>query len=124
MKYLFCTLVFSAATLLAGDVTGRWTGTIAMGGDSEAKPALLILKQDGNAVSGTAGPDEGERFPVTNGRVEENRVLLVVAPGEGHGPKEINITLTFDGEDHLVGDARVEEGERKLNAKLDLKRVK
>ena len=122
MKYLICALVFSAATLMGGDVTGRWTGTIALETDSEAKPALLILKQNGNAVTGTAGPDEGERFPITNGRLEENRVLLVVEPGEGHGPKEIHIPLTLDGEDHLVGDAHVEEGEHKVSVKLDLKR--
>jgi hypothetical protein len=46
-----------------------------------------------------------------------------VEPGEGHGPKEINITLTLDGEHHLVGDAHGEEGENKFSARLDLKRV-
>ena len=83
MKYLFCALVLSAATSLGGDFTVRWAGTIALETDSEAKPALLILKQDGSAITGTAGPDEGERFPIASGRVEENGVPLVVEPGEG-----------------------------------------
>ena len=43
-------------------------------------PALLVLKQEGNAVTGTAGPDANQGHPISNGKVETNVAFEVDTP--------------------------------------------
>jgi hypothetical protein len=95
MKYLFCALVLSAATLLGGDVTGRWTGTIAFESDS-AVPTKANVSQSRTGV------------------------WKRIASYSLWSP--VRDTALRNGDDHLVGGG--EKGENKFSAKLDLKRVK
>ena len=53
--------------LLAADVTGKWTGTARFRDADDASrstPAVLNLKQDGQKVTGTAGPAEDQQRPI------------------------------------------------------------
>src|SRR3954447_13502919 len=61
-------LLASAFILSAADVTGTWKGTFTPDG-REAGPALVILKQTGDTLAGTAGPDESDRLEIENGKV-------------------------------------------------------
>lgn len=119
MTHLLLALLFSAVTLLAGDITGKWSGTMTTG--EEPHPALLDLKQEGTTVTGTAGPDDGERYPIRDGKVEDKRVTFKVDAGE-HGL--IGVTLTLDGDDHLSGEAMADHDGEHRTAKLDLRREK
>jgi len=60
-SYLFAGLLLgamlSAVALSTPNVTGRWSGTLQMDGENDAKPAYSILNQDGNKLSGCVGPN-------------------------------------------------------------------
>ena len=114
---LFFLLVASA---IAGDVSGTWRGTITIpgqGGDGEESPAYMMLRQKDGQVTGSAGQDEGEVYPIRNGKVEGDQVRFEVAPG--------NAVMTFvlkqDGEE-MKGTVRREEDGRAANAEITVKR--
>jgi uncharacterized protein (TIGR03435 family) len=77
---LLC-LMACASALAAADVSGRWASA----------PVYLILKQEGNKLSGTAGPT-GEQQAITcdNGTVEGDRVIFKV------GAFQFNLQLNGD----------------------------
>ena len=114
-------LAFTAIAF-AGDVTGRWSGSFDMTIDNESKPstALLLLKQDGDKVTGTAGPDAEHQFPLRSGTLTGNKLKLEVDHPSG---SPILMDLDVDG-DHITGSAKGESDGRSLSAKLDLKREK
>lgn len=121
MKRYWATLLVllaSAMILPAADVTGTWKGTFAPE-NRDAGPALVILKQTGDTVTGTAGPDESERNEIANGKVTGNKVTFDL-PREGGTMK---FTLSLDG-DTMTGEATRERDGQQQTAKLNLKREK
>ena len=52
-------------------VTGAWTGSVVFkaDGDSRQDPFHVVLKQDGGALTGTAGPDADRQYRIKNGKV-------------------------------------------------------
>src|SRR5689334_9649732 len=94
----FVAIALATATLVAADVTGSWRGTLTPDG-GDAGPALLILKQEGNALTGTAGPDENERHPISKGTVDNDAVAFEVETPGG----VMKFALVQKG-DELTGD--------------------
>jgi hypothetical protein len=123
LRILFM-VALSAAALLGADVAGKWTGKIEMMRDGEARsvPALLILEKQGDAYTGTVGPEDGERFPIKNVRLEGSKLTMDVQRREGES--DVKVELQLDGDDHMTGEAKGESGDGPIHAKLDLKRVK
>ena len=119
-KYFLLTLVLlaNALVLTAADVTGTWKGTLTPE-NRDAGPALVILKQTGDTVTGTAGPDESERHEIANGTVMGATITFEV-PGE-RGTMKFVLTLTGDALDGQI--TRESEGQQQV-AKLNLKRDK
>ena len=113
----FFVIAFAAATLAAADLTGSWRGTFTPDG-RDAGPALLILKQEGNAVTGTAGPDENERHPISKGKVENDTVAFEVQTPGG----VMKFALKQKG-DELAGDVTRERDGQQQTAKLVVKRT-
>jgi len=52
-----------AMNAMAGDLTGKWSGSFKVDGADHDVPQLLILKQDGNKLTGSGGPDQSEQYP-------------------------------------------------------------
>jgi hypothetical protein len=52
-------------------VTGAWTGSVVFKADGETHqdPLHVVLKQDGGALTGTAGPDADRQYRISNGKV-------------------------------------------------------
>lgn len=126
MRMLLClgSLLFVAAVGLMADVdvAGKWTGSFVMdngSGETHDSTALLILKQEGNTITGTVGPNEDEQWPIKTGKVEGGKVTLEV---QTDGPL-ITFNLVLDGE-HLKGDAHATKDGQNLTAKLDATRAK
>ena len=113
-----CLLIaLAATTLVATDVTGSWRGTLTPDG-RDAGPALLILRQEGNVVTGTVGPDENERHPISKGTVENDTVTFEVDTPGG----VMKFALKQKG-DELTGDVtRARDGQQQT-AKLSAKRT-
>jgi hypothetical protein len=114
-------LLLSAIPLSAADVSGKWSGTLEFksdAGETKSGPALLILKQEGNKVTGSGGPNESEQHPIENGKIEGNR-LRFEATG-GHGPMYFD--LKVDG-DQISGEIKRGKESTTDTAKISLKRV-
>ena len=122
MRILFAMLV-AAATLAAGDLTGKWSGSFNFtrpDGEKRDDQAYMVLKQEGETVTGTVGPNVDRQWPLKNGKLQGQKLTFEVQP-EGDGPL-VKFDLTFEGE-RIHGEAKAQSNEGQLQAKLDLKRV-
>ncbi len=125
MKLLSCLFLILAIALTAAaaDVTGKWSGTFTVtgpdGSAGDANPAFLILKQSGSTMTGTAGPEEAEQFPIENPKLEGNKLSGTVKPSDG---ATYVVSLTVNG-DRMAGDLTITQGSQTVKGKIDLKRV-
>ncbi|PYT68237.1 MAG: hypothetical protein DMG39_21720 [Acidobacteria bacterium] len=120
ISILLCVL-FSAAALCAINVTGKWSGTLQMEGETDSKPAYLILKQEGNKLAGSAGPSESEQHSFEGGKVEGNRLTFDVPLG-GQGEGSMHFDMQVQG-DQMTGQVKRGGEGRNEAAKISLKRV-
>ena len=115
-------IVLLAGAAIAGELTGKWSGSFAMvrpdGSAGEDGGALMDLKLAGKVVTGTAGPDESRQMAISNGKLEGKKLTFEVL--QENGPT-LKFDLTFDGET-IKGSANGERGDQRMSAKVDLKR--
>ena len=111
-------LLASAFTVAAADVTGNWKGTLTPE-NRDPGPALVILKQTCDMVTGTGGQDESDRHEITNGTVMGDTVTFEIQQQEG----KMKFVLTLEGE-ALTGQVTRERNGQQQTAKLNLKREK
>ena len=105
------------AVLAAVDVSGTWTGTLTPDGQ-EAGPALLVLRQEGAAVTGTVGGGENDRLPIRKGTIENDVVTLEVETPAG----VMKFVLKQNG-DELTGAVTRERDGQLQKATLAVKRT-
>lgn len=121
MKHILL-LVLSAAATLAADANGKWTGTLTVPtpeGIERSGPALLVLKQEGTRLTGTAGPHAGEQMSIDNGKAEDGKLTFEVSTGGGI----MKFILRQEG-DEIKGDVTRERDGQQQQAKLAVKREK
>jgi hypothetical protein len=119
MKSTLLTLLLLAAWTLSGaDLTGKWSGTVDLkqDGDVQTIPVVMIVKQDGNKLTGTAGPEE-DQHPIEKGIVDGDKVTLQVDAGDA----TYFLELKVDG-DSLSGTAK--QGPDGEGMKIALQRAK
>jgi hypothetical protein len=63
-------------------VSGRWQGNFRVAGGDHDVPQLFQFKEDGRNLTGSGGPDTGERYPIANGQVNGDRVTFELTTGE------------------------------------------
>jgi hypothetical protein len=125
VKLLSCIflVVALAMTAAAADVTGKWSGTFTVtgpdGSAGDSQPAFMILKQSGSTLTGTAGGDEAEQWPIENAKIENNKITGTVNPSDG---ATYTVSLTVDG-DRMTGEVTVSQGGQTMKGKIELKRV-
>ena len=108
------------ASLAFADVNGTWTGTLSPEG-REQTPAYLVLQQEGETVTGTAGATaEGERFAIRKGTAKDGVVTFEV---ETPGGDVMKFDLKEQG-DELSGTVTRERDGEQQRATLAVKRVK
>jgi len=94
----FGILILLAASAWCADVSGNWTGGLALDTGNHTA-AYVHLKQDGNSITGTQGPSADNQFPITKGAIEGEQVTIEARPG----PAVLRLTMKLEG-DRLVGD--------------------
>jgi hypothetical protein len=121
MKTLAYTLLLAlcAFTAFAADATGKWSGTFTRDGGDQST-GLVVLKQTGTEITGTAGPTLDEQLPIANGKVEGDKVTFEISSPNG---MSLKMSLVLDG-DTLKGDVIASRDGQAMKAKLDLKREK
>ena len=113
-------MLLVAAVAFAGELTGKWSGsfdTVRPDGSTQPGPAYMVLKVDGQTVTGTAGPDESGQHPITNGRLDGTKLTFDMAREQG----TLKFNLIFDGES-IKGSASAERDGEPMKAQVDLKR--
>jgi hypothetical protein len=123
-KFVFAVVVSFALLLVpalaASDLTGKWSGSFYITtseGQEKDDTALLVLKQNGTELTGTAGPNADKQYTIVNGKVEGNKVTFEAQ--DGGTLIKFNLTLV-DG--HLKGEAKAEKEGRSMKAVIDLQR--
>jgi len=121
LKTVVCTLLIAlfAMTAMAADVTGKWSGSFVPEGQ-DPSGAFVILKQAGSTLTGSAGPDEGQQWPLTNGKITGNKITGEVTSPEG---MIFKLDLVLEG-DHIKGDANATRDGQPMKAKVELTRQK
>ena len=108
------------SVLMLSDVTGKWGGTFEVRndqGEQRTEKALLILKQEGTTVTGSGGPDERERHPIQNGKVEGDKLTFEI----GTDSSTIYFNLTVSG-DEIKGEMKRRRNGQEQTARLSVKR--
>jgi hypothetical protein len=101
---MLSTCALALAVLLGGlaygaDATGVWSGAIEMkdpAGNQRAEPGYLVLRQDGDALTGTAGPNASEQVRIRNGRVDGQQVSFELPGAGGTGIMTFLLVLNVD----------------------------
>jgi hypothetical protein len=106
----------------AADISGTWSGTFkvtALDGQVLDDTVHLVLKQEGDKITGTAGPSADQQLPIQKGAIQGNRITMEVPVPNGM----YKFDVTLEG-DHLKGEATVTAGGETLKAKMDATRAK
>lgn len=109
MKSAIAIVLILAASTLAPDLTGKWSGSFKVDGGDHSVPQLFILKQDGTKLTGSGGPDQSEQYPIENGKVDGDHVNFELTTGEWRFTYNLKIsgaTLAGDLELNGVNDSR------------------
>jgi hypothetical protein len=117
MLWIVLLLVLRAA---AADVTGKWSGTFKVNGGDHPIPQIVTLKQDGNKLTGSAGPDPDEQYPIENGKVQADRVTFELTTGEWR----FSYALKPSGQSGLSGNLTLKSVNNTRTAVVQLNRTK
>jgi hypothetical protein len=95
-----------AATLMAADVSGKWTGTVNVedpsGGPNIEVRVRADLRQTADAITGAIGRQEDQTGEtIRNATLDGKRLSFEVSSTEANGL--VKFTLTLDG-DRLDGE--------------------
>ncbi|HLJ46661.1 MAG TPA: hypothetical protein VKU01_11670 [Bryobacteraceae bacterium] len=116
-KLITCFALFCVG--LFADVSGKWTGTAEVTADgSQSKTSTTLdLKQDGNALTGSAGQN-GE-YRIRKGTLDGNTLKIELdVDGQSY-----YLVLTVDG-DKIKGSASADPEGTQIVAKVELERQK
>ena len=133
MSAILTAAVLASSTLLAQSqapasnptsLTGTWVGTIWPMKDGQVvddDPVCFVLKQEGNVVSGTAGPAPERQFPITKVKLGKEKDVTTL----GFEVDANGLVIWFDlklenGMLKGMGSAKREGGEPQT-AKVELK---
>jgi len=111
-------LLFASA--MAGDLTGKWSGTFKVDGGDHDIPQLFILKQQGKTLTGSGGPNAGEQYPIENGRIDGNGARFELTTGEWKFTYDLKQTEP----DTLNGTLKLQSVNDSRSAKVSLTRSK
>ncbi len=120
MKHLVLVLACACA-LFGGDVTGRWTGKLTVKspeGEERQHSAVMVFKQQGTALTGTAGPEEDQK-PISKGKVDGDAVQFELERDGG----VMRFSLKQQG-DELSGEVTRERDGETTRATVAMKREK
>ncbi len=117
MRNVALTVFLLSASLVAADMSGKWSGSVVSSRE-QPQSIYVILKLDGNQLTGSAGPSASEQRPMQKGKVQGDRLTFEVPAGKG--------TFVFDlkmEEDQISGDLEFRAPEETRKARVSLKRV-
>jgi hypothetical protein len=117
---LFCSLAFGA------DLTGRWTGTIAVddtsSGTTITTQVHVDLQQKADGVSGKIGRmEDSDVVPIKNARMDGDTLSFEAASDETAGPMKFSLKIAGD---QMEGTMKGSIDSGDINGKVKLTREK
>ena len=113
-------LMFAAGlSATADDFTGTWTGsfTIVVDGQTENETAHMVLTQKGAELTGTAGPNPDQQWPILKAKADGTKAEFDV---QSDGPL-VHFSLRIE-KGRLKGEASAEHEGKKMTGVVDLER--
>ena len=110
----------------AEDLSGKWSGKFIITAEGQTRDdvAYAVIKHTGAEFAGTMGPNAGEQWPISKGKVEETKdgtkVTFAVVHPSGEGTAQFELALV---KGHLVGKGTL-TGHGTATVEVDLERVK
>jgi hypothetical protein len=125
MKLIILTFVMCAFAFGA-DVTGTWTGTIAVddagSGTTITTQVHIELQQQGSALSGKIGRvEDTEAVPIKNVKVEGDTLSFEAASDETSGPMRFSLKIAGN---QMEGTMKGSIDSGDINGKVKLTREK
>ena len=117
--FLVAVAALWAGVAAGADVSGKWSGSFKMtapDGQTREGTAVLILKQTGSDITGSAGPDENEQHTIAKGKIVGDKITLETDDG-------VTLDLVLAGE-RIAGDVTMMRDGETRKAKLDVGRAK
>jgi hypothetical protein len=108
-----------AVNAMAQDFSGKWSGEFKVNGGDHSVPQQFMFKQNGNTLAGSGGPNNGEQYPIENGKVDGNRLMFEITTGEW----KFAYDLKAAGEG-ITGTLELKSINDRRTASVALKRVK
>lgn len=114
----FFVLMALAATALAADITGKWTGEMGGPGGGGGFTLTYTFKQDGAKLTGSMVGPQGDPIEIKDGKIEGDKLsFFITFDGGGTSMKitnegtiagdEIKLTSKFEGGDFPGGGPNV-----------------
>ena len=85
-------------------------------GETREASAVLMLKQTGGDVTGSAGPGEDRQHTISTGKIVGDKLTLETDDG-------VKLELVLTGE-RLAGDITMSRGGDSMKGKIDVGRAK
>lgn len=115
IQKLLLALLVSVLTLtaFAADVSGTWTG-IFHTREGGAFETVLVLKVDGNQLTGTLQQGNSDEIQIENGKVNADQVSFSVTRGSGDKAHQVNYTGKVEANSlklnmQIVGSTRTQD---------------
>jgi hypothetical protein len=90
-------LIILSAAAMAGDITGTWAGTMSMGDNQFT--LTYSFKQDGGTLTGSVTPPNGDALPLSEGKVEGDKVSFTIKTEMNGGAVKFVVNGTVKGEE-------------------------
>jgi len=113
--------VLLSLALSESDIAGLWSGSfdvVGLNGRAADQTLYLNPLQRGAEVTGTAGPQQKQQWPVENGKIDGDKITFEVRPPEG-------AAVRFDlrvVDDRLQGEASTRREGRLFRARVRVMR--
>ena len=103
----------------ADDLTGTWVGsfTIIVAGQTDNETAHMVLTQKGAELTGTAGPNADQQWPILKAKAAGTKAEFDV---QSDGPL-VHFSVRIE-KGRLKGEASAEHDGKKMTGVVDLER--
>jgi opacity protein-like surface antigen len=117
--FLACAVLMTAmaGAALAADITGNWTGA------SDQFTLKFVFKQNGETLTGNVIGPQGDPLPITDGKVQGDKLSFTVKVDMGGNSMKITHEGTIKG-DEISLTTKVEGGDDFGGGPMTLKREK
>jgi hypothetical protein len=117
MRNILLALFLFATSAMAADFTGKWSGEGVTNGESHS--LYFVLKQTGDTVTGSSGPDASEQHDFTAIKVNGSKLVLDVTIGD-NGSLHFELEAEGDG---MKGTVLVKHGDTSESGTVTMKKI-